>query len=429
MELLKKLFARMHVRIFGYEPTQAMNGFIKNLSWSFIGVIGSVAVLFLVSIVGARLLGPEEYGKYNLAISLANIISVMCAFGFDQAAVKFTSESSDDISKRNSYYAMSLSITAAVSTLAVIVLLSARNVVSAYTGIEVLVLIAAGIYTLVLGIRQSIDVFFRGVHLFKAQAIVKIVEAFVSLIALLLVFRFVPAFGFTWYLAATTAVSALVVVVCFFIYLHTALRFWRKAAFMEMRPYAFSGVYISLIGILTLNLDRFFLNKSLGAAEVGIYSAYMLIPSMLANYFATAVVNVFFPTITQLPDKQLVLKRVRKLGIMLAVPITGIYVVLGYGILSLLGKQYRMDFLYLVLASAYGYLLIYVAMVAAVVGSSEKTYISYARSLLIKLAVVIVLYVGLLWLHLISIPMLILVLIAAVIIDIILFFRAGRLLG
>lgn len=419
---LSSFVERVHTRLFGYAPTPAMRGFLKNLSWSMVGVVGSAAVLFVVSLLGARLLGPTEYGKYSLTISIANIVAVLCALGFDQAAVKFMSERAvTDVTQGTRYYSNSLRITATTSLLVALLIILLRPFIASFSGVEASILLMAAVYALFLAIRQGSEVFMRASQLFKPQAIIKIIEAVSTLLFFGALYVSVKNFGFTWYVGVLIAAGVVAMAIIYTKYLRQNLQPWDRKAFQEVRRYAQNSLFVSLVGILVLNVDRFFLNQSLGAGEVGIYSAYMLIPSTLATYFATAVVNVFFPTVNTLPDKRVLMRKLDKVAAYSVVPGIAGYFALGYVVFSLLGRAYRLDPGYLLLASIYGYVLVYVAMAAAIVGSSERMYRSYARLLLVKLVAVSIIYTVLLKLHLISIAALMTVLIVSVLIDCILF--------
>jgi len=403
-----------------------MIAFLGHLSWSFFGVIGSGAILFVIGISTGRVLGPVEYGKYGLCITLANMISVMADFGFDQATLKFTPSDEADKKKQGRFFSISFRITLTTCVAALIILVTGAPFLSNLTGLDRMVLIIAGPYAFMSGTRQSLEAFIRARGLFKNQALIKLLEAVITLVLFLLIVIGLKHTTFGYYTSILAVAGMVTMLIYAFRYAKPYFGSWNPKTFLTMRNYAVSSVYISMIGLISLNIDRFFLNRSLGPGEVGIYSAYLLVPSTLATYFTAAFVNVFFPTMTGLSDKAGTLKKANKLGALLFVPIITTYFLLGWFVLRLLGSQYRFEPLYLLMTSVYGALLIYVALLAAIIGSSQKMFISYARFLILKLVIILAIYTTLSYYHRISIPALLWVLILAVGTDIFLLLRSMK---
>ena len=90
----------LHLRIFGHEMGEEMRTFLGHLSWSFLGIFFSSAILFFGSVLIGRFLGPNEFGKYNLVLAISNVAIVFMFFGFDTTAVKFISSGSNEIEKK-----------------------------------------------------------------------------------------------------------------------------------------------------------------------------------------------------------------------------------------------------------------------------------------------------------------------------------------
>lgn len=418
---------RVHTKLFGYPPSEKMRGFLKHLSWSFIGVIGSAVILFVIGISAGRILGPVQFGLYSLSITLANIIGVIGDFGFDQASLKYTSENKGNAGKGGRFFSVSFRITIVSSLSLALVLVLSAPFISAAAGLDRVVMFVAAPYAVMLATRQSVEAFIRARGYFRAQALIKLLEAILTLVLFVVVIVLLRHATFNYYVGILSLVGFVTMLIYFFRYARQYFEGWDASAYQIMRRYAFSSVYISIIGLISTNVDRFFLNHSLGAGEVGIYSAYLLMPSTLASYFTAAFINVFFPTMNSLDDRGGVLKRVDRLSVALMIPITLVYFVIGWVVLQLLGSQYRFEPLYLAMTALYGFLLIYLAIIAAVIGSSEKMFVHYARFLIAKPILLLATYVILSVTGTISIPALIIALIAGVLIDIILLKRSAKM--
>ncbi len=56
---------------------------IKGISWNYINKIGELGLLFLLSVIAARLLGPESYGLYSIVAAFIGIYALLLSFGFN----------------------------------------------------------------------------------------------------------------------------------------------------------------------------------------------------------------------------------------------------------------------------------------------------------------------------------------------------------
>jgi len=78
----------IHLRIFGHEMSEEMRKFIGNLGISFFGGAISSVLLFSVSVLAGRFLGPVEYGKYALYVALFSFLAIFLSFELETTIVR-----------------------------------------------------------------------------------------------------------------------------------------------------------------------------------------------------------------------------------------------------------------------------------------------------------------------------------------------------
>lgn len=59
-----------------------------NLKWSFLGNYGRQGIGFIISLVLARLLTPEDFGLFGLSLALINILKIFMSMGLTEALVQ-----------------------------------------------------------------------------------------------------------------------------------------------------------------------------------------------------------------------------------------------------------------------------------------------------------------------------------------------------
>lgn len=72
------------------------NKTVKGLGWSFGGSLASYSITFLVGIVLARLLSPEEYGLIGIITIFITIFNTLADSGFSNALIRKVDATEDD---------------------------------------------------------------------------------------------------------------------------------------------------------------------------------------------------------------------------------------------------------------------------------------------------------------------------------------------
>ena len=78
------------------------NGVMKNFAWRFAERCGAQLVTFIVSIVLARILAPEDYGKIALVTVFTAIMQVFVDSGLGTALIQ--KKDADDLDFSSVFY-------------------------------------------------------------------------------------------------------------------------------------------------------------------------------------------------------------------------------------------------------------------------------------------------------------------------------------
>lgn len=66
-----------------------VSGFLKTSSFLMLARVGSTGLGFLIQLALVRLMAPTDYGIYVVALSLAAVLSIFCAFGLPSVTARF----------------------------------------------------------------------------------------------------------------------------------------------------------------------------------------------------------------------------------------------------------------------------------------------------------------------------------------------------
>lgn len=407
---------RFYRLCFGHEMSDEVELFLKHLSFSMFGFFISSVVLFVVSIVAGRILGPAEYGRYNLVVAIAAVISVVTLLGQDSTSTKFISESRDPADKKqffSNYIFVALISAVAVS---VVVLLIAGRIAHTLKTPTLLVVLA-----LILGELLTFKVLFenyiRSTKRFVSQAVTKITE---SLLVGAVFGTLVIGLGLKSYIFYVLAVLfAGLFVILNYARIAGRLQKFSRSYFKKSWPYQKFSLGVSLISTVVLNLDKFVVAKFLGIGQFGLYSAYLMSSVIIVGQIVSSLVNVFFPTVNQVEDKVMLMKRVDRFFILSCLPLFLVFALITYVIIRLFGASYQVNPLYIVFVSIISVFQVLVGLYGAIVASSVKHFFLNAKIYFAKPVFIFILYLLVYWTHVISIPAMLTIMLLSYVYDIV----------
>ena len=304
-------------RIFKEHMSPEAAALLKGTSHVGVGGLIAAALSFVFYILGARLLGPENYGNFSLVVSIGAILGLSMSIGITPM-LKYASESRDDAVRSEIISTAYIQIAFfTVASGAIFLLLSGP--LSNLFGVSEAVFIFAIAYAIVatsLALTQySLRIFFK----LKAFALI---NASQSAFVLAIFIAFIAVNLRVWQSAAyatvlTNAALSLLLIVYLrkYITLHYA-RSW-GAQILKYGAFSMPGA----VALALMEADKILINVLKTTADVGIYQAYSLVSINIAAMLWNIVNAGFFPYASRSPHKLAIFLRISK-----AVPYLALFV-------------------------------------------------------------------------------------------------------
>jgi len=332
----------IHLQIFRHEMGEEMRKFLNHLTWSFLGGTMAATILFILTILAGRWLGPIEYGKYSLIIAITSIFVIPMTMGIDTALVYFIAQNKSYLVRKEIVASSLWMVGCFILLISLSVFLLKSHFVNLFGTQEKIIKIAI-IFSILLSLRNIFDAILKGFYYFKFQSLVKIIEALIIIGAFFSFIKKFNWFGFESYVGAILMGYSFTIFSIFWV-IKKMIGFNIKytGKIISYGVYAITG---SFLGIMTMSFDKILINKYLGAEQLGIYNAYLTISILLVCQFVAIFINVFFPYLASIEDSTLIFKKINKLIKIFFIP--G-FLILGCvisGAIMLFGKEYKLDWL------------------------------------------------------------------------------------
>ncbi|HLD25628.1 MAG TPA: oligosaccharide flippase family protein [Candidatus Andersenbacteria bacterium] len=347
--------AAAHQHLFGQELTVAMKNFLQNLSLSLTGYVIANSLIFVSIVVAGRLLGPSQFGQYALTIALSQILIIPMLPGIDVAAMREVALHPQQLPQ---IAASGLFLLAACTLATWIGVLLVGDTAARLLGLGGSVVRIAALIALAMAGKTFWDSIVRGSGAFRLQLWVRIVDA-----ALIL---FIFLAGYAWLgvhdwrlLALGVTGGALASAWIFYSWVGRGQLRWAgvtSAVTRRLVRYGWAGVIGAVAGILLASADKVLLGNFLGSRGLGVYQAYYFASVQLTGQLALIFLNVFFPAAVGQSDLAIVIRKLDRLVVRLAVPaIIGVSLFI-LATLWLFSSAYERNLILVLLMSVYAVL-------------------------------------------------------------------------
>jgi len=398
---LVKFAKFLHLKIFSHEMSHEMESFLANLSWSFLAGLISLPLTMVVMTLAGRFMGPEEYGKYSLLLVVNQFLTILIFFGLDITSVKYIAKAKGFQQKKKVIATVSNFIFSILLLLGILTLIAYPFLLKFASGYTLFVLMLS-FYSLVVTTKVLLDLVIRGLEEFKKQLIAKVLEVSVLIVSFIVIFIFLGKTSFAS-LILVINFGAMAISIYYLIsirkYLGRGDRKLLKSQLKEGNLF----FWMALLGTLFLSSDRLVVARSLGVKTVGIYSAYYFGSYGVVAQLTMLFTNVFFPVTSRLEDKSFS-KKIDRLFLIGFVPLLIICSLILLVILLIFGKEYPINYFYILGFSIFSSLYFFQALYNTVL--ADTTVIIYKKYLILRNAVnalTIAFYLLLVYLHIVSI--------------------------
>jgi O-antigen/teichoic acid export membrane protein len=281
---------------------------ISSLFWKFGERVIAQGVSFVVTIIIARILLPEEYGAVSLVLVFINLADVLVTSGFNTALI----QKKDSTTKE---YSTILYCSIAVSLGVYALLYFLAPVFSDFYKMPILspVIRVMGL-RLIIGSYNSIQHAYVSHHmLFKRFFFSTLFGTIVSaIVGIVMAYK---GFG-TWALVAQYMTNSFIDTAVLFITIKwkPTLEFsFCKAR--ELLKYAWKITAGELLSAGYNDLRSMIIGKVYSAADLAYYSRGEQFPKLITQNINTSIISVLFPAISNINDDRLLVKQFTKKAI------------------------------------------------------------------------------------------------------------------
>lgn len=331
----------IYEKIFHEKMSNEVMGFITNVSYVGLGTAVSTIFSFTFNVLGGRVLGPIEYGEFNLIQSIAMFLYIPMLMGYNASMVKYNSEKKEFERQKK-----------IISTTYILIFINTIVTILLYKLFE------SQILDIFLISRRTFDLslFFavlfvlycistetlRSLHEMKKYAVLQSTFSII-LLSSFVFFMHIGFISFTSMLYSNCIAYGIIsLIILFLIRRHLRLiidKFWISS----LRKYSNYAVVGGISSVLYLNIDKILINKYMQLGDVGLYGAYNYSFTTIATTCIIIFTTVFFPYASMHDDKRFLLKKIDKMVIYFIIIGFPITIFGGLIILFIFGKDYVLD--------------------------------------------------------------------------------------
>lgn len=291
---IQKIFNRSHQLIIGGDAGENMKRFAKNISVSLAGGLSAFVILFFVSVIAARVLGPEEYGKYAVFFSIAQIVSLFFVLELDVSALYFLSQKTK---------AKNEIISSIIGMFFLNVIIFSFLALSIYhffdfDNVSLPIFIGALVMGFSYALKRIIDAFLRVEGNFALQSVLRFVEAVSVLVVIGVLFYCVENKTYLSY-AASIIFGGIFFSVLGLWFLRAVFSFreWNTRKVNEIFHYNSYGLINAFVNGVVKNMDKVLAAALLGLSAAGLYAVYFTASVVIGARVTQIFINVFFPSV------------------------------------------------------------------------------------------------------------------------------------
>lgn len=312
---IKEIWRRIKKRDFSGNTGLAVKNSIFQFSTNFVGKIGSL----FFTIILARLLMPELFGLYSLALSTILIFTSISDFGVGNALIRFVSKAlSEKNKKRAKAYLIYLGkIKLVLITISIaFLILSARFISEIYYQKPLFLALLAGVFYIIflqittfIGLILQASNYFRGI--FYKEIIFQVLRLLLVPSAILLALKYsLSNEKILFYIILALAIS----------YLFASLFLWKgplkkvnfireKKSELTLRYRKKINAFLLVISVTVLSglffsfIDKIMLGRFVAGEFIGYYSAALGLVGALSSLATFSI--VLFPIFSRMRAKKL----------------------------------------------------------------------------------------------------------------------------
>lgn len=270
---------------------------VKGVAWSGLDNVTQYVVTFLVGLVLARLLTPDDYGLIGIIAIFTTVSNTIINGGFQNALIRKKAPTEDD-------YSTVFHINATVSIVLYVILFLASPLIAKFFSREELVpLIRVASITIVIGSFAIVQRVWLTKRLdFKTQMKISLTSAVTSGVAGIVMA--IAGFG-VWALVCQHIVSSLVGTFLLWFYSKWIPRFkFSTQSFKELFGYGWKLLAGRILDTVWQELYQVVVGKFYSPASLGHYTRSKQFAKLFSSNLTQVVQKVTFPVLSEIQDEQ-----------------------------------------------------------------------------------------------------------------------------
>lgn len=350
---INHLIERIYQLIFRQSAGKEIIVFIDNLSLSFIGGIVPSFIMLFTSFYASKLLGPTKFGEYNSMVSISMAIVPFMLLGIDFSSIRFLADKTYSKTFKSIY-----SSTLFITSLQTIIITSISSIIYyifrksiTLNPISFIIIISTAI---LFTYKTIFDSILRALNHIKFQTYIKIIESLTVTFLIVLVFITKKNLSILAYLLCMIFGYLLFSVFSLF-KTRTFINF-RNINSVKMILHFNKYLLFASLGSFLINSEKYFIARYISTYDLGIYSAYQMLSTLVISNIGSIFINVFLPSVVNNKNKiQVFTNKLLKILIMfypfwllISGTVTLIYI-------NLLGNKYPINLGYALAVSSAGY--------------------------------------------------------------------------
>ena len=274
---------------------------LKGIGWSFIDNILGSGITFLVGIVLARILSPEEFGLIGILTIIIGVSNIIIDSGFSNALIRKRNASKDDY---NTVFYITL--------LLGIIMYLLVFLISPYISLffkEPLLTLLSRIISIVL-IINSLSIIPKTIFIkridFKVQAVVSAISSIIS--GIIGIFLAIYGFGI-WSLVSQILSKQLINTILLWYYTS-----WRPNliisvnSFRELFGFGSKLMIAGIIDTIYTNISQIVIGKFYSTNQLGQYTRAQQFQSIFSSNLTAVIQRVTYPVLSEIQEDQLKLR-------------------------------------------------------------------------------------------------------------------------
>ena len=351
---------------------------VKGVIWSFVESASTKVIQFVISVIMARLLMPEDYGIVAIIFVFITISQVFIDGGFATTLIQ-------DKYKTERDYSTIFTFNVLLSVCCYLILFFAAPYISSFYNNDVTLYLrvqSLGIiifsFSAIHKVRMTVDVNF------KAIAKVTVISAlFSGVVGIILAFKG----GGVWALVGQYLTSAVVMTG-----MYTITQRWKPVCFFDVSsfhrlfPFGTRLMAASIIDKIYANLYPIIIGKFCTPAQLGYYSRAEQFTSMPAYICVEVFSRVTFPIMSKITDERQLISVYRKyisLSSYIIIPLLFVLLVLAKPLVLILLTEKWADVIVLMQILCCGFLLEHISCI-----NRNLIYVKGRADLALKLEVI-----------------------------------------